>query len=187
MTIISGFESYAITIKGDVYRISYDDKSNYHKRTLPHKLTPTLDKYGYLKIKLSIKGKTYYRTIHRLVAETFIPNPNNLPQVNHIDGNKLNNDVSNLEWVTPKENTLHAYLTGLHKGVKTKVLLKRDKEIKFFDSIEKASSFLKHDRHCFTRNLTTDSRHGVIDGWNFELIGGKNRKFKGVKLNENHS
>ena len=49
------------------------------------------------------------RDIHRLVAKTYIENPNNLPQVNHIDENKLNNDVSNLEWITQKENAIHSY------------------------------------------------------------------------------
>lgn len=51
--------------------------------------------------------------VHRFVAETYLPNPNKLPQVNHIDGNKLNNDVSNLEWVTAKQNMVHAVDTGL--------------------------------------------------------------------------
>ena len=55
--------------------------------------------------------------VHRIVAETFIPNPANLPQVNHIDGDKSNNKVDNLEWVTEKQNTDHAWKTGLCENI----------------------------------------------------------------------
>lgn len=62
---------------------------------------------------LSIFGQTKLCATHRLVAIAFIPNPDNLPYVNHIDGDTLNNHMSNLEWVTPQENTIHAWKTGL--------------------------------------------------------------------------
>lgn len=67
-------------------------------------LTPKTDRYGYLTVGLSRNGKTKYRTIHRLVAIAFIPNPDDLPTVNHKDENKLNNRVDNLEWATVREN-----------------------------------------------------------------------------------
>lgn len=67
----------------------------------------------YKVVALSIGKKSITRTVHRLVAEAFIPNPQNKPQVNHIDGDKLNNCVENLEWVTAKENVQHAYANGL--------------------------------------------------------------------------
>lgn len=62
---------------------------------------------GYLSVALFRNSVRKSNSIHRLVAEAFIPNPENKPEVNHIDENKLNNDVSNLEWVTSKENSNH--------------------------------------------------------------------------------
>ena len=69
----------------------------------------------YHSVSLCKHGKVKRCYTHRLVALTFIPNPKNKEQVNHIDGNKLNNNVSNLEWVTPSENATHAVATGLSK------------------------------------------------------------------------
>lgn len=77
-------------------------------------------KNGYKRIHVSNNGVDYKFLVHRLVAEAFILNPNNLPCVNHKDGNKKNNCVENLEWVTQSENLKHAYRVGLRsaKGVK---------------------------------------------------------------------
>ena len=74
---------------------------------------------GYLKVSLWKDGKPTTKPVHRLVAETFIPNPNNFSQVNHKDENKLNNNVDNLEWVSPRENNLH-YYQEIKKKVKEK-------------------------------------------------------------------
>lgn len=70
-------------------------------------LKSNVSKNGYVYVVLSNNGKLTTKKIHRLVAEAFISNPNNLPQVNHIDGDKSNNVVTNLEWVTAKENAEH--------------------------------------------------------------------------------
>ena len=75
------------------------------------KMVGMIDRCGYR--ELILNGKNH--RVHRLVAEMFIPNPNNLPCVNHIDGNKKNNCVKNLEWCTHSENMIHAYQTGLEQ------------------------------------------------------------------------
>jgi DNA-binding XRE family transcriptional regulator len=79
-----------------------------------------LSKYGYISACLCRENQKALKRVNRLVAFAFIPNENNLLEVNHIDGNKLNNYVENLEWVTNSENKIHAYKTGLlsRKGVK---------------------------------------------------------------------
>ena len=74
-------------------------------------MASSVDHCGYRHTILNGKN----RNIHRVIAETFIPNPNNLPCVNHKDGNKQNNRVDNLEWCTHSENTLHSFRTGLQK------------------------------------------------------------------------
>lgn len=89
---------YEITTKGEII-----NKKNRHK------LIPQPNGKGYLRV--SIGGQIKF--VHRLVAEMYIPNPENKPQVNHKDGNKTNNCVENLEWVTNQENRAHARKNGL--------------------------------------------------------------------------
>ena len=73
----------------------------------------TIQRKGYYAVTFWMINKAYCRKVHRLVIEAFTPNPDSLPCINHIDGNKLNNHVSNLEWCTYQENMQHAVRTGL--------------------------------------------------------------------------
>ena len=111
---INGEEThYRIRSNGEIISTEYQGK----KRKIPHIMIGGIDKDGYRLVTLTHnKVKRTYR-IHRLVAEYFIPNPFNKPEVNHKDGNKLNNDISNLEWAYQWENSEHAVITGLKSGV----------------------------------------------------------------------
>ena len=82
-------------------------------------LSPAKDTDGYLKVGLSYNGKCKKCLIHRLAAQAFIPNPDNLPEVNHLDEDKTNNRVDNLEWCTAKYNV--NFGTARTRSIKTKV------------------------------------------------------------------
>ena len=102
---IANYEQYTIDEKGVVISL----RSN-------QPLKPIKANNGYLHVTLSMEdGRSKQVSIHRLVAEHFIPNPYHYPQVNHIDGNKENNVVTNLEWCTPAENIQHALKNNLCK------------------------------------------------------------------------
>ena len=109
------FETYK-DVKGyeGLYQISnLGNVKNKHGLTLKPRVIR-----GYLTAHLSKSGKAKNVRVHRLVAEAFIPNPDNLPVVNHIDCNKTNNNSNNLEWCSHSHNDKHAYLNGLRKSPK---------------------------------------------------------------------
>lgn len=115
---VKGFEGkYEISTLGNVKSLSRWENFMGHKRSRKGRiLKPVHDNHGYLMVCLRDGLKNYNRTIHKLVANAFIPNPLNKATVNHIDGIKTNNHVDNLEWATISENTKHAHATGLAKS-----------------------------------------------------------------------
>lgn len=160
-------------------------------RTL--KNSPKLKKYDVLKPQISKRngyvyqmlyknGKEKLLRVHRLVAMAFLPNPNNLPQVNHKDGNKQNNSVDNLEWCEQSDNMKHAYKNGLqipsenqrkaiintNKLKQKKVCQIKDGEvINTFSGISEASRQTKISISCISRccNLKRKSTNGYE--WRF--------------------
>lgn len=98
---------YFITNDGKVFN------SKTKRWVTPYKKLLRKNSFERLCISIYINGLRKNFLYHRLLAEVFIPNPNNLPQINHIDGNPLNNDLSNLEWCTAKDNNIHAIKKGL--------------------------------------------------------------------------
>ena len=109
---IEGYEGkYQVSNTGKIRSLCYHDGGHGVRR--PKLMKPGTDESGYYRCALSKNNELRTFKVHRLVAKAFIPNPSNKPQVNHIDGNKKNNYVSNLEWVTSSENQIHAWKNGL--------------------------------------------------------------------------
>lgn len=110
---IKGFESsYEISNLGRVKSLARKVGTCYRRDRI---LSPRITKDGYLQVTLKSDGKQKYHAIARLVGMHFIPNPNNLETVNHKDGNKQNNNVNNLEWMSQSDQMYHAYALGLKK------------------------------------------------------------------------
>lgn len=98
------FSDYTVTADGRVFNKDGNEMKQHPTRC------------GYLQVVLSHNGYTKRCSVHRLVAAAFLPNPEGKRVVNHIDGDKTNNCVSNLEWATDHENMIHAYATSLKKN-----------------------------------------------------------------------
>lgn len=111
---VVGYEGlYQVSDFGRVKRLKGQYSNNQYKED--RIMSPSTSSNGYLNIRFCVDGCACSISVHRLVALHFIPNPENKPQVNHIDLNKANNDAQNLEWCTAKENTFHAYINGRRK------------------------------------------------------------------------
>lgn len=130
---IKGYEGfYAIQSNGDVWSLKRPYRNNFGETSVYkelQKMIPCLDGAGcYYMINLHKNGKSRKHSIHRLVATHFLENKENKEEVNHIDGIKTNNNVSNLEWCSRVENIRHAIETGLKKPIKGRNILQTTKD-----------------------------------------------------------
>lgn len=131
------------------------------------------------KTKLFKDGKRHYFNVHRLVAETFLENELNKREVNHKDGNKANNNVNNLEWVTSSENQLHAFKNGLQKSkmgkdhAQSKSIFQIDLNgnvIRKFDSIKQVKRELGFNTFGIIKCCKKEKRYKTAYNYKWEYV-----------------
>lgn len=167
---IIGFEDYEVS---DCGRVRSFRRKNFQGVIMRKGISSK----GYETISLYKDGKQYLKLVHRLVAEAFIPNPFNKETVNHIDCNKTNNHVSNLEWMSKSENIRHAYDNGLNENVKKRLAEGRSKTHppvrvietgKVYQSQRELSKELGLCEQCVSRCLRGGSKSA--GGYHFEYV-----------------
>lgn len=138
-------------------------------------LKQQVDNKGYTRVTVTYKRKKIRIKPHRAVAKLFVENPDNYPQVNHKDGNKLNNRADNLEWCTNQQNCIHAVKMGLWDTViegsirenmarRKPVVAYKDGEIKHFDSVVEAQKYFG-SRHI---SDVLKGKRSHVKGWKFK-------------------
>ena len=153
---IKNFDGYFIDDLGNVYTT----KKNGGGKTKIRPLRQRTDKDGYKEVGLYYNNKRYFRRVHRLVAEAFISNPNHLPQINHKDGNKENNCVNNLEWVTCQDNLLHSF-----RVLKRKPSITSAKAIKLTNKITKEVLYFSTEKDCaYYLNMSYEHLNKLLTG-----------------------
>lgn len=135
-------------------------------------LVPQDNGTGYMKVLLRTKDNSVNRYVHRLVAQAFIPNPNHYREVNHIDGDKTNNCVLNLEWCTSKQNKRHASDTGLMpKGERNGAHKLTEDEVREIRKLYKPKS---HDYNTWTLakmfGVSQTSIRFIVNGTNWRSL-----------------
>lgn len=160
-TPIEGFNDYFIEEQGQV--ISTKPGRNCFKGQVK-KLEPVVNNKGYYQYyMINNEGKKKSPMQHQLLMGTFVSNPNEFPHINHIDGNKINNDLSNLEWCTPLENVQHAVSTGLKASEHCEVPIHqydlKGKYLQTFKSIKEASTTMG----CSSGNIINNAKGKIAN------------------------
>lgn len=140
-------------------------------------LKPMKDKKGYYKIGLHKDGKTKFFSIHRLVALSFLPNPNDYNVINHIDGNPSNNYVENLEWCTQSHNIQHAYDTGLktgksaiHKGINNPNVKLNEQDVLNIRNDKKNGITIKESYKKYKHKITYKGFENIWFGYTWKNL-----------------
>ena len=175
------YNSYFIFSKGSgsIEKTKYDgvfvDGEDIYRfvRGKYKKLCKWIDNVGYYMVSFKQSNKRKYVRVHRIIAETLIPNPDGYPQVNHIDGNKLNNQIDNLEWCSNSYNTQQGYDKNLyHSHHRSHAIIAINKETKQsfeFPSIRSCAEALGLNRKTITGILKGTKKNNNYQ-YEFEYI-----------------
>lgn len=174
---IVGYEGlYKVSNKGNVYSIERKDSNN--RKRGGFTLKQRYNKNGYFQVGLHKNSIGKNKYIHRLVADAFIPNPNNLPQVNHIDEVKSNNNIENLEWCTSKQNNNHGTRTERfvqQRSKKVRAVNVKTGEVVTFNSTQEAR------RKGYSNGHVSSACNGNYKSNKGKLIGGDGRTYRGYR------
>jgi len=171
---IPGYEGkYAITNHGRIW--SYPLKNVIGVNHNGKWLKPSISHNKYYRLHLSINGKIKTYFVHRLVAYTYMKKPTNKTEINHINGNKIDNRVENLEWCTSSENQQHAFKTGLQKirYGKNNPIAKSVKCIEtgiIYDTLTMAAKDIECSIHLISKCLNEKTRNKKAKGYTWEKI-----------------
>lgn len=181
---IKGFEGiYQISNKGRLKSFKSDSAGRI--------LSIKNSKGGYLSVVLCYKGKRKSVKIHRLVAEAFVPNPHNKPEVNHIDGNKQNPCAENLEWVDRRENVLHAIaqnpniikgMVRYNRFIKPKTIQQFSLDGRFVAEYPNAAEAAKATGICYRNILQVAAKEEYKPGKTRKQAGGYIWRFKNKSI-----
>ena len=152
------------------YQVSNLGRVRSMRRISPSIMSPSTYN-GYHRVNLSNGGKYTTIHIHRLVAMVFLPNPYNYPQVNHLDGNRQNNNINNLEWCSRSQNQIHAYRVLGRARPRCKPVIQMDdneKILNMFESISQASRYCNVSVTTIREAILGKINHAEGFKWRFK-------------------